>query len=116
MKGEHIINAENKSLGRVASEAAIILMGKNSTDFARNTVPAVKVTITNASKADISLKKMESKLYKNYSGYPGGLKESTMKKVVGDKGYQEIFKKAVYGMLPINKLRPIMIKNLIIQG
>jgi large subunit ribosomal protein L13 len=116
MNKEHTINAEGKSLGRVASEVAVLLMGKNTTKFARNVAPDVKVTIINANKVDVSVKKMNSKIYKNYSGYPGGLKESTMKKVVGDKGFQEIFRKAVYGMLPINKLRPVMIKNLTIQG
>ena len=111
---EHTIDAQGQSLGRVASRAASLLMGKNTTDFARNTSPKVKVTITNASKANISTKKMSDKLYKLYSGYPGGLKQSKMAKVVGDKGFKEVFRKAVYGMLPINKLRPIMIKNLII--
>ncbi len=111
---EYTIDAQNKKLGRVASEAAKILMGKNRADFVRNAIPDVKVKITNASKADILNKKLQEKTYKSYSGYPGGLKERKMKKTVDDKGYKEAFRKAVYGMLPTNKLRPKMIKNLII--
>ena len=58
---------------------------------------------------------MEDKIYKNYSGYPGGLKERSMKKVVADKGMKETLRIAVRGMLPKNKLRDRMMKNLIIQ-
>jgi|SRR3989344_622459 len=111
---QYEIDAQNKKLGRIASEAAKLLMGKNRPDFARNTVADVKVKIVNASKVDILNKKMEGKFYKNYSGYPGGLKESKMKKVIHDKGMRETFRIAVRGMLPINKLRPILMKNLII--
>jgi large subunit ribosomal protein L13 len=111
---EYQIDAQGKKIGRVASEAAKLLMGKNRTDFARNVVPAVKVKITNASRADVTNKKMTSVEYKSYSGYPGGLKTRSMKKVVSDKGYKELFRKAVYGMLPTNKLRSQMIKNLVI--
>lgn len=111
---EYTIDAQGKKLGRIASEAAVILMGKNKPDFVRNAAPAVKVKIINASKISSTNKKMSNKVYKNYSGYPGGLKETTMKKVVADKGMKEVLKIAVKGMLPINKLRPKMIKNLII--
>ena len=110
----HIIDAENKKIGRVATEAAILLMGKNLSDFKRNVVPNVKVEIKNASKAAITDKKMQEKTYSRYSGFPGGLKKPTMKEVVGKKGYGELFKEAVSGMLPKNKLRQKMINNLII--
>ncbi|HEY4515819.1 MAG TPA: uL13 family ribosomal protein [Candidatus Paceibacterota bacterium] len=113
---EYIIDAQGKKIGRVASQAAKILMGKTATDFARNKYPDLKVKITNVSRADVTNKKMITKEYKNYSGYPGGLKETTMKKLVADKGMKEVFRKAVYGMLPINKLRPRIIKNLVIEN
>ncbi len=111
---EHIIDAQNKKLGRIASEAAKILMGKNRVDFVRNAIPEITVKIINAGKIDITNKKLSTKTYKNYSGYPGGLKETSMKKLVADKGNKEAFKKAVSGMLPKNKLRDRMMKNLII--
>lgn len=111
---EYTIDAQNKKLGRIASEAASLLMGKNRTDFVRNATPSVTVKIINVSKLAITNKKMESKVYKNYSGYPGGLKERSMKKVVADHGMKEVMRIAVKGMLPKNKLRDRMMKNLII--
>ena len=109
------IDAQGKKLGRLASEIAIMLMGKNRTDFVRNAIPDVKVKITNASKISITNKKIEGKIYKTFSGYPGGLKQSAMKKVVGDKGMKEALRIAIKGMLPKNKLQSKMMKNLIIQ-
>ena len=111
---EYIIDAQNKKLGRIASQAAVILMGKNRPDFVRNAIPAVKVKITNAGKISITNKKMEDTTYKNYSGYPGGLRERNMKKVISDKGMKEVLRIATKGMLPKNKLRDRMMKNLII--
>ena len=112
---EHIIDATNKSIGRVSTEAAIFLMGKDTPAFSRNMAPDVKVIISNTSKAKISPKKMKEKTYNSYSGYPGGLKTINMEKMIEKKGYMEIFKKSVYGMLPANKLRKVMMKNLIIE-
>ncbi len=109
---KHTLDAKNKKIGRLSSEAASILMGKTSTEFARNKVPSVKVEIINASKADIPTKKLEEKFYKSYSGFPGGLKETSMKRMIEKKGYKELFEIAVWGMLPKNKLRSIMIRNL----
>jgi large subunit ribosomal protein L13 len=89
-------------------------MGKNRADFVRNAIPEVKVKVINVGKLDVTNKKMEAKTYKSYSGYPGGLKTPTMKKVALDKGMKEVLRKAIHGMLPTNKLRPRMLKNLII--
>lgn len=112
---EHIIDAQNKKLGRIASQAASLLMGKNRTDFVRNAIPEVKVVIQNTGKLSVTNKKMEQKFYKTYSGYPGGLKETSMKKVKADKGLKEAMRIAVKGMLPKNKLRDRMMKNLTIM-
>lgn len=109
------IDAQNKKLGRLASEVATILMGKNKPDFVRNAIPDVKVKIINAGKIFVTNKKMDQKVYKNYSGYPGGLKERSMKKVISDKGMKESLRIAIKGMLPKNKLRDRMMKNLIIK-
>jgi large subunit ribosomal protein L13 len=114
-KKEYEIDANGKKLGRLASEAAVILMGKNRADFARNTIPDVKLKITNAGKIFVTQKKQESETYKNYSGYPGGLRERSMKKVISDKGMKEVLRIAIRGMLPKNKLRDRMMKNLIIS-
>jgi large subunit ribosomal protein L13 len=111
---EYTIDAQGKKLGRIASEAATILMGKNRVDFVRNAIPNIKLKITNSSKIETTNKKMEQKVYKNYSGYPGGLRERSMKKVVQDGGMKEALKIAIRGMLPKNRLRDRMMKNLII--
>ncbi|MBL7045288.1 MAG: 50S ribosomal protein L13 [Parcubacteria group bacterium] len=109
------INAEGEKLGRIATKAAAFLMGKNDTSFARNVAPDVEVKVVNASKMQITDTKKSTKIYKHYTGYPGGLREEKMGKIIDKKGYKEIFKKAVYGMLPNNKLRPIRMKKLIIE-
>ena len=112
---KHTIDATGKKLGRVASEAAQFLMGKNSPEFRRNIVAENKVEIINVSKAEISDKKKEDKFYEEFSGYPGGLNRNAMKRVIEKQGVAEVFQRAVYGMLPTNKLRAKMIKNLTIS-
>lgn len=108
----HTIDATNKKLGRVATEAAKVLMGKSAATYKPNVAPDVKVVISNASKADISTKKKNDKVYTRYTGHPGGLKKLTMEHVIAKKGYAELFRKAVKGMLPKNKLQVKMMKNL----
>jgi large subunit ribosomal protein L13 len=109
------INAKGEKLGRVATKAVGFLMGKDTTDFARNKVANVQVKITNTSELEISDSKKDGKIYTHYTGYPGGLREEKMGKLIDKKGHREIVKKAVYGMLPGNKLRNEMMKNLIIE-
>lgn len=111
---KHVIDAKDKKLGRIASEAAIILMGKNRTDFAKNTVPEVTVEVTNASKIFIDPKKIRTTPLRHHSGFPGGLRTKTTKQYIDMKGYKELVRKTVHGMLPTNKLRARMIKNLIV--
>lgn len=111
----YTLDAENKKIGRIATKAAEYLMGKNLPNFKRNSFPDVKVEIVNSTKASIGDKKLEQETYSRYSGYPGGLKKPTMGQVIAKKGYPELFKVAVFGMLPKNKLRAKMIKNLIIK-
>ena len=112
---KYTLDAEGKKIGRVATAAAVYLMGKNLTTFRRNAIPNVIVEIKNTSKALINEKKKSEKTYSKYSGYPGGLKKPTMEMVLQKKGYSEIFKEAVRGMLPKNKLRSKMMNNLIVK-
>lgn len=114
MKNTIEINAKGKKLGRVASQAAVFLIGKNLTNQQRNLVPDVIVKITNASKLQIDSKKKKEKEYASFSGYPGGLKKESMEKLIDRKGWSEILKLAIYGMLPFNKLRSKMLHNLTI--
>ncbi len=110
----YTIDATNKSLGRLATEVATILMGKNDPSFARNALSGNSVTVTNASKLKMRPEKKLEKTYLSFSGYPGGLKERTMAKVIDTKGYREVVMHAVRGMLPDNRLRKDMLKHLTI--
>ena len=107
----HTIDATNKKIGRVSSEAAKFLIGKNLTSFVRNAEPEVKVTVINAGKASVTTKKKRSTVYRAYSGHPGVI-EKTMEMIIAKKGVSEVIRLAVRGMLPSNKLRAKMLKNL----
>lgn len=113
---EYVIDAKNKILGRIASEAAFALRGKKEVNFIPNRIPDVKVKIINLDKIKISEKKIKQKKYKRYSGYPGGLKIISLEKILEKKGIGYVFKKAVMGMLQKNKLRNKIIKNLVISN
>lgn len=106
------INAEGKALGRVASMAALALRGKNQPTFQRHILPKVEVKIVNASKLAISTAKRQNHMRKRYSGYPGGLKEISWQELITKKGYAEPLRLAIKGMLPANRLRPEIMKNL----
>ncbi|MDQ5929756.1 MAG: large subunit ribosomal protein [Bacteroidota bacterium] len=110
-----VIDATEQAIGRVASVAAKELMGKNTTAYEKNILPEINVTISNASKMKISDKKLTEKLYERYSGYPGGLKFKNLGDVIAKKGYEEVLRLAVYGMLPANKLRPRIMKYLTVN-
>lgn len=110
-----VIDATNKTLGRVASAAAKALLGKGSPSFARNVVVAEDVKVVNASRISITGSKAEAKRYVRYSGYPGGQKSETYAQLTARRGQEEAIRKAVMGMLPKNKLRARRIKNLTIE-
>ncbi len=112
---KYTIDAKNKKLGRLATEVAVLLMGKNTPDFVKNKIPNIKVEVLNLSKLDITDKKKDSTLYKRFSGYPGGLKIETLGKLESRLGIGNAFKKTVSGMLPKNKLRDRMLKNLVVN-
>ncbi len=111
---KHTIDAQGKKLGRVASEAAAILIGKNSPAFQRNKVLPVSVTISNVNLADISAKKKLGDMYVTYTGFRGGLNTESLSALIARRGMPEVFKRAVYNMLPANKLRAQRMKNLTI--
>ncbi len=111
----HTIDATGQTLGRVASQAAKLLRGKANPSFANHVEPRVKVTIAHASKIAVDPRKLEGKVYLSYSGYPGGQKAFTLAEMIERKGYREVFQKAVYGMLPNNKLADTIIKNLAVE-
>ncbi|MEK7067749.1 MAG: 50S ribosomal protein L13 [Patescibacteria group bacterium] len=108
------IDATDKAIGRIASQAAIILRGKNKPEYQPNIDSGAKVAVINIAKARFSGTKLTKVEYKSYSGYPGGLKRVKIGKVfAANPG--EVLRRAVWGMLPKNKLRPTMIKRLTIS-
>jgi large subunit ribosomal protein L13 len=109
------MNIAGKKLGRVASEIAMTLMGKDMPDYTPNKVANVKVVVGGVDELAFTDKKLSEKEYQRYSGYPGGRKVFNMAHVVESHGAAEVLRKAVYGMLPANKLRKLMMKNLIIK-
>ena len=113
-KKEYTVDAKNRSLGRVATEVAQILRGKDQTDFSLHLAPKLKVTIINASKMAVTPKKLKEKIYTHYTGHPGGLRRTPLDRLVTKKGWAEPLRKAVYGMLPSNRLRAVIMKNLTI--
>ena len=111
-----IIDAENKSLGRVASQAAKILMGKTSPSYVPNRDTAPKVNVVNAKKLSISERKRIGKKYTRYSGYPGGIKSETIGELTARRGVAEAVRRAVERMLPRNSLRKSRMKTLTITS
>jgi len=105
------IDAKNKTLGRLATEIAVILRGKNKPDFLPHKLSNNKVIVFNVKEIKISGNKLKNKKYYRHSGYPGGIKEENYETIFS-KNPCEPLKRAVYGMLPTNKLRPKMLKNL----
>ena len=113
---KYTIDAKGKRLGHIATDAAHHLMGKHEVSFTKNTVCDTEVEIVNASGLNIPTKKLDQNKYLRYSGYPGGLKERTLQEVIDKKGFEEVIEKAVFGMLPGNKLRPLLMKKLTVTA
>lgn len=111
----HTIDATDRTIGRVASEAAHALLGKRSVHFAKNQAQPVTVTINNANKLHLPARRTAGKIYTHYTGYPGGLREISMAEMLAKKGIAEVVKKTVEGMLPHNKLHKPRMKNLIVN-
>jgi large subunit ribosomal protein L13 len=107
----YLVDADSKVLGRVASEIANVLRGKNKPTFTPSVDTGDFVVVVNAEKIALTGNKLADKMYYSHSGFPGGLKEITAGKLV-EKKPAELLKKAVKGMLPKNKLARHMIKKL----
>jgi len=113
-RNTHTIDATNKVLGRLATEIAVLLRGKNKPDFAPNKDIGGFVIIKNADRIRFTGKKFEQKKYYHHTGYLGGLKETPLKRIF-ERNPGEVLRRAVFGMLPKNKLRAKQIKRLKIE-
>ncbi|HBB49384.1 TPA: 50S ribosomal protein L13 [Candidatus Nomurabacteria bacterium] len=109
------IDAGGRALGRVASEAAMSLMGKTKATFERHKYSGFPVKVINASKLRITAKKLEAIYHTRYSGISGGLRVLKGVETAKTKGLKELIRLATYRMLPGNKLRRVMMKHLIIN-
>ncbi|HBG08315.1 MAG: 50S ribosomal protein L13 [Geobacteraceae bacterium GWC2_58_44] len=107
----YLVDVDNKVLGRVATEIANVLRGKNKPTFTPSVDTGDFVIVVNAEKIALTGKKFSDKTYYSHSGYVGGLKEISAGKLI-EKKPEELLKKAVKGMLPKNKLARHMLKKL----
>ena len=111
----HTIDATGKSLGRLAGQIALLLRGKNKTDFVPYKEMGDFVVVKNIRKIRLTGKKLEQKKYYRHSGFLGGLKEVPMEKIF-KVNPGEVLREAVFGMLPKNRLRVKQIKKLKIEN
>jgi len=109
-----IVDAEGKTLGRLATRIATVLKGKHKPDFVNFLDTGDFVVVINAEKVAVTGNKESDKKYYSHSGFLGGIKETTLGRVRTKKP-EEIIRHAVKGMLPKNKLRDKVIKNLVIN-
>lgn len=111
----HQIDASSQILGRMATEAAKILMGKHKQNYVPYLDNGDFVVVTNATKVKVTGKKAAQKKYVRHSGYPGGLKVETFNTLISRKP-EEVIRHAVKGMLPKTKLGKQMIKKLYVYS
>lgn len=108
---QYEVDAKNQSLGRIASRIAIILRGKNTPDYDPAKLSGHEVLVKNLAEAKFTGKKFEQKVYYHYSGYHSGLKTRKFSDEWA-KSPQKVLRQMVYRMLPKNRIRERMIKNL----
>ena len=107
----YVVDAENQRLGRLATEIANVLRGKNKPTYTPHLDTGDYVIVVNAEKVVVTGKKSEQKLYRRHSGRPGGMKEETFAHLQG-RIPERIIEKAVKGMLPKNSLGRSLFTNL----
>lgn len=107
----YLVDATDKTLGRLSSKIASMLRGKHKPIFTPHVDCGDYVVVINAEKVKVTGKKLEDKEYKRHSGYPGGLKTVTLEKMFEDKP-EDVMIHAVKGMLPKGKLGRQMLKKL----
>ncbi|MFC1951252.1 50S ribosomal protein L13 [Chloroflexota bacterium] len=107
----HVMDAEGKTLGRLATEAATLLKGKHKPTYTTHMDVGDYVIVVNAEKVVVTGNKAEQKMYYSHSNYPGGLKSANYAKMI-EKHPTKIIEHAVKGMLPHNRLGAAMFKKL----
>jgi large subunit ribosomal protein L13 len=106
-----LVDADGQILGRLATEIADTLRGKNKPAYTPHVDTGDFVIVVNAEKVRVTGKKLEQKIYYRHSGYPGGLRERTLAEQLARRP-EEVIRKAVKGMLPKNKLAAAQLRKL----
>ncbi len=107
----HFIDLSGKTLGRISTEIALHLMGKNKTTFSPNMDDGDFVVAINAKDIVVTGKKLADKKYQRHSGFPGGFREETLGELMA-KDPRKVIEKSVKGMLPKNKLQDVRLRRL----
>jgi large subunit ribosomal protein L13 len=108
---KYSLDATNQSLGRLATEIAVILRGKNAASFTPNKLSGNEVVVKNLKNAKFTGSKLAGKKYHHYSGYHGGIKTRSLEER-WEKQPEEVLRGIVYTMLPTNRSRDKIIQNL----
>ena len=111
----YVVDAEGKTLGRLASEVAKVLRGKNKAIFTPHIDTGDYVIVINAEKVKVTGKKLDQKIYYHHSDYVGGMKEATLAEMLAKKP-EKVIELAVKGMLPKGPLGRSMIKKLFVYA
>ncbi|MEK9821415.1 MAG: 50S ribosomal protein L13 [Gammaproteobacteria bacterium] len=107
----YVVDATDKTLGRLSTEIANRLRGKHKPEFTPHVDTGDYIVVVNAEKVKVTGNKSTNKLYHHHTGYPGGIKSITFDKLI-DKAPERIIEKAVKGMMPKNKLSKAMMSKL----
>ena len=111
----HLFDAEGKVLGRLSTEIAKVLSGRNKVDYTPHIDGGDFVVVINTSQIKVTGKKLTDKIYHSFSGYPGGITAIAFQDLLA-KDPRKVIQNAVYGMLPKNKLRDKMMPRLLVYG
>jgi large subunit ribosomal protein L13 len=107
----YVVDAEAKTLGRLATQIADVLRGKGKPAYTPHVDTGDFVIVVNAEKVHVTGQKLDQKIYYRHSGYPGGLRERTLREQL-ERRPEEVLRKAVKGMLPKNKLASAQLRKL----
>ncbi len=111
----HLFDAQGKVLGRLSTEIAKVLSGRNKVDYTPHIDGGDFVVVINASQIRVTGRKLTDKIYHSFSGYPGGITAIAFQDLLA-KDPRKVIQNAVYGMLPKNKLRDKMMLRLHVYG
>ena len=111
---EYMIDATNQKLGRLASEIAVVLQGKKNPDYEPRLSGKTKVVVKNVRKIQVTGRKAEDKIYYHHTGYMGHLRSKKYKEIF-QKSPESVLRKAVFNMLPKNRLRQLRLNRLFIE-